>query len=43
MSFLVAKNLFCERSDSTEKGTKITRKFMKEIDLFEAKIIGIKK
>ena len=43
MNFLVAKNLFCERSDSIEKGTKITRKYMNETDLFETKIIGIKK
>ena len=40
--FLVAKNLFCESSDSIEKETKTTRKYMKEIDAFEAKIIGIK-
>ena len=38
---LLAKSLFCERSESIEKETKIT-KYVKEIDAFEAKIIGIK-
>ena len=33
---------FLERSDSIEKETKITRKYMKEIDPFKAKIMGIK-
>ena len=40
--FLAAKNLFLERPDSIKKETKITRKYMKEIDAFEAEIISIK-
>ena len=42
LTFLAAKNLFCERLDSIEKETKIKRKYTKEIDAFDAKIIGIK-
>ena len=42
LRFLAAKNIFLERSDSIEKETKIIRKYMKEIDAFKAKIIGMK-
>ena len=43
LRFLEAKNLFLERSDNIEKEIKTTRKYMKEIDAFKAKILGIKK
>ena len=51
MRFLAAENIFLERLGNIKetkekrkkkKETKITRKHMKEIDAFEAKIIGIK-
>ena len=42
LRFLAAKNIFLEKSDNIEKATKITRKYMKEIDPFKAKIIGVK-
>ena len=42
LSFLAVKNIFWERPDSIEKETEITRKYTKEIDVFKAKIIGIK-
>ena len=42
LRFLAAKNLFLEKSDSIKRETKITRKYMKEIDAFKAKIVGIK-
>ena len=41
LRFLAAKNMFLERSDSIEKETKIIRKYMKEIDPFNAKVIDI--
>ena len=42
MRFLAAKNIVIERPDSIEKKQKVTRKYMKEIDSFKPKIIGIK-
>ena len=37
LRFLASENLFLERSNNIEKETKITRKYMKEIDAFKAK------
>ena len=42
LSFLAARNLFYERVNSIEKETEITWKYMKEVDAFETKIVGIK-
>ena len=42
LRFFAAKNLYLKRSNSIEKETKITRKYMKEIDAFKAKIIDTK-
>ena len=41
LRILAAKNLLLGRSDSIEKEMKIRRKYMKEIDAFKTKIIGI--
>ena len=41
LRILAAKNLLLGRSDSIENEMKITRKYMKGIDAFKTKIIGI--
>ena len=37
LRYLASENLFLKRSNNIEKETKITRKYMKEIDAFKAK------
>ena len=42
LTILTLKNLFLERPDIIKNEIKMARKYMKEIDAFKAKIIGIK-